>query len=292
VAHCQQLPYVEYPTTPVESQKRVADAPLGTWSIWSGIDGSKQPQDFGANANVGGSLKVSYSGPLLAERGIGFQIGSRVNFQGNAVQVYELLGEEKDRFQGFTSVGLFQRNDSRINYGVVYDFLTQQSFDNFTLGQWRARVSFDLTPADELGVTMNFSDRSDSGRFNDIDVELEPIEQLHVYLRHQWRSGVITSTWVGVADKHSEENVLTGALPPKTNQISFGAEFFAPLNHWLAIYGETNLIMPADTGAVDAYLGIEFAPRGIRRSRSRTNLFREFFPVATNPTFTSDLTRR
>ena len=264
----------------------------GTLLASFGPDGAKQPQDFGANAHLGVGVGLSYSAPLFEDRGIGFQIGTRATFTGNAVQVFEILGESKDRFQSFTTVGIFQRLNNGISYGATYDFLTQESFDNFTLGQWRVRASADITPVDELGVTLNFSSRSDTGLFNSTLVELEPIEQLHVYLKHRWESGVITSLWVGVADAHSEENVITGTLPRKTNPVLFGAEFHAPLNQWLAIYGETNLIMPADTGAVDAYLGLEFAPRGSRRSRSKQNRFRALLPVASNPSFTNDLNRR
>jgi hypothetical protein len=264
----------------------------GTFTSFFGIDGSKQPQDFGANANLGVAAQLNYAGPLIPSHGIGFQIGNRSVFSGNAVQVFELLGESKDRFQNFTTVGLFQRLNSGFTYGFAYDYLTQESFDNFSLGQWRFRASFDLTPVDEIGVTLNFLDRNDSGRFNSEAVQLDPVEQLHVYLRHRWQSGVNTSFWIGVADKHAEENAITGTLPPKTNQILFGAEFFAPLNNWMAIYGETNLMMPADTGAVDAYLGIQLAPQGIYRTRSRNNRFRNFLPVASSATFTTDLNRR
>ncbi len=264
----------------------------GTLTSFFGIDGSKQPQDFGANANLGGAIQLNYSGSLAQEYGIGFQIGSRAVFSGNAVQVYELLGESKDRFQNFTTVGLFQRLDSGVSFGVAYDYLTQESFDNFTLGQWRFRASYELSPVAEFGVTLNFSDRNDVGSFASDNVELDPVEQLSVYLQRDWQSGVQTKMWVGVADKHSEENVITGTLPPKTNQILFGAEIFAPLNNWMALYGETNLIMPADTGAVDAYLGIQIAPQGIYRTRSRQNRYRAFLPVASNATFTTDLNRR
>lgn len=266
--------------------------PAGTLTSFFGIDGSKQPQDFGANANLGLAAQLNYSGPLMPNYGIGFQIGTRAVFAGNAVQVYELLGESTDRFQNFTTVGLYQRLNSGLAYGIAYDYLTQESFDNFSLGQWRFRASFDLTPVDEIGVTLNFSDRSDIGRFNSESVVLDPIEQMHIYLRRNWQSGVNTSFWIGVADKHAEENAITGTLPPKTNQILFGADLFAPLNGWMAIYGETNLVMPADTGAVDAYLGVQIAPQGICRSRSRQNRFRSFLPVASSPSFTTDLNRR
>jgi len=270
----------------------MTDQRWGTFSTFLGTDGSKQPQDFGANANLGGAAALAFSAPLSRDFGIGFQIGSRVSFSGNAVQVFELVGEAKDRFQNFTTVGLFQRSRNGFALGAVYDFLNQESFDSFTLSQWRVGASFEFNETTEIGVVLNLSDRSDEGNFNTTAVSLDPIEQLRVYLRRIWPTGVQTTLWVGVADKHSEENVLTGTLPPKTNQILFGAELFAPLNNYLALTGETNLVMPADTGAVDAFLGIEFSPGGIRRTRNRNNRFRAFLPVASNPSFTTDLTRR
>lgn len=84
----------------------------GTFTALLGIDGSKQPQDFGANANLGAALRLAWSAPLFPKHGVGYQIGSRVTFTGNAVQVIELLGESKDRFQNFTTVGLFQASRS------------------------------------------------------------------------------------------------------------------------------------------------------------------------------------
>ena len=128
--------------------------------------------------------------------------------------------------------------------------------------------------------------------FNSEVVQLDPIEQLNVFVRNHWETGAMTTFWVGIADRHTEENVVTGTLPPKDNQILFGAELFAPLNSWMAIYGQTNLVMPADTGAVDAFLGIEFSPRGIARAHSRSNRYRPMFAVASSPTFTTDLTRQ
>ena len=95
----------------------------GTLTSLIGIDGSKQPQDFGANANLGVAARLAWSAPLVEQFDIGYQIGSRVTFTGNAVQVFELLGESKDRFQNFTTVGLFRRSDSGVNLGVAYDWL-------------------------------------------------------------------------------------------------------------------------------------------------------------------------
>ncbi len=264
----------------------------GTFTSLFGIDGSKQPQDFGANANLGIAVRLAWSAPIAEQHGLGYQIGTRATFTGNAVQVFELLGESKDRYQNFTTVGLFRRSQNGINSGVAYDWLHQESFDQFQLSQWRARFSFDVTETLEIGTTLFIADKSDTGMFNSESVRLEAIDQLNIFLRKRWETGAITAFWIGVADTHSEENAITGTLPPKDNQVLFGAELFSPLNSWIAIYGQTNLVMPADTGAVDAFLGVEFSPRGILQARDRRNQFRPMFSVASSPTFTTNLQRR
>jgi len=44
------------------------------------IDGSKQPQDFGVNANLGGQVSVNAGIPILSEYGIGTQLGTGLIF--------------------------------------------------------------------------------------------------------------------------------------------------------------------------------------------------------------------
>ena len=263
----------------------------GTFTMFAGIDGSKQPQDFGVNANLGGLFQVNYAAPIFPGSNIGFQVGSSASFTGNAVQVYELLGESTDRFQSFNTIGIFQRTQVGFSWGAVYDFLYQESFDDFYLAQVRVRASFDVGACNEIGTTFHISARDDAGQFNNTTVYLDPIDQFNVYFRRYWQSGVNSAIWVGIAEEHSEENIVTGTRPVKNDTILFGADFVAPLNNCMALYGETNLMMPADTGAVDAFLGIEFSPQGIAQSRGRANPFRAYLPVAASPSFTTNLTR-
>lgn len=259
--------------------------------VFFGLTGSKQPQDFGVNANLGVRGSLNFSNPLFPAAGVGVQIGSAVSTFGNAVQVFESLGESTGRTQSFTTLGIFQRLSSGFSWGVVYDYLYQESFDDFSLGQYRLQVGWNTCSDLEFAATFTFASRGDQGEFNDINVRLDPIEQFQVSIRKYWPSGVNTAVKIGVADRHSEDNVVTGTLPPKSNQLLFGADLYAPLTGWLAIYGETNLMMPADTGAVDAFLGMQFSTRGITR-RVRRRIFRPYLPVAGNPTFTVDLNRR
>jgi hypothetical protein len=143
----------------------------------------------------------------------------------------------------------------------------------------------------EIGTTFNLAARSDDGKFNSTEIHLAPIEMFNVFVKRDWATGVSTKLWAGVADGHSENNAVTGSAPRKENQLLFGADIFAPLNGWLAIYGEANVILPADTGSVDAFLGVEVIPGGLWK-KGRGNRYRSMFSVGSSPTFSTDLTVR
>ena len=256
-----------------------------------GMEGSKQPQDFGVNANLGGRVSGNLSGPLWEQHGVGFQLGTAFVASANAVQVFELLGASVDRTQSFTTVGIFQRSSSGFQWGFVYDFLFQDSFDNVNLGQWRIRLGQELGANFEVGATVNISDRSDIGVFRSSPIEIEPIDQFSFYVRKYWGSGANTTFWLGQSSGHSEDNVVIGRQPRKENTMLFGAEIHAPLNDFLAIYGETNIIAPVDTGAVDAYLGLEISTSRVSYVLRNAH-FRNFLPVASSTSFTNDLRQR
>ena len=258
-------------------------------TFFGGIDGSKQPQDFGVNANLGGQVHVNWGLPLIEQWGLGMQLGTGLVASGNAVRVYDLLGETTGRTQHYTTLGVFQRCDAGFAWGVAYDWLREDSFDNFTLGQWRVRGQYDLGFHDQVGVTVNIADRSDNGLFlNSVPVTLRPITQGTGFWRHIWQTGTQTTVWAGVAEGHGENNAVTGPAPAKGESFVFGADILAPLNNYVAIYGETNLMMPADTGTVDAFLGLQFYPTG-RAKLARRTPFAPLLPMAAPTTFSVDL---
>lgn len=271
-----------------QSQALSDDHWLETLEIFGGIDGSKQPQDFGVNANLGGRFHVNWGGPVLADYGLGMQLGTAFVSSDNAVRVYELVGEAGGRHQSFTTAGMFQRLENGFSWGIVYDFLYEESFDDFFLGQWRIRTAYDLTRDWQVGMTVNIAEEDETGLFNATTVTLAPISQAHWYVRHLWQTGTQTTFWVGIAEEHGENNAVTGPSPGKDEVFLFGADFLAPLNDSLALYGETNLMMPADTGTVDAFLGVQWFPWGNAKRARRTD-FSPLLPVAGSPTFSVDL---
>src|SRR5262249_44209568 len=85
-----------YQTSPCEesaltSQDSSAESGfLDNLSLFAGLDGSKSPQDLGINAHMGGRAAVNWGCPILEAIGLGFQVGTAVNYSDNAVAV---LGE-------------------------------------------------------------------------------------------------------------------------------------------------------------------------------------------------------
>lgn len=256
------------------------------------IDGSKQPQEFGVNAHLGGQASVNWGLPILPAHGIGLQMGSGVTATGNAVRVYELLNESTGRTQNFTTVGMFQRRPSGFAWGFVHDFVYEDYFDEFQLGQWRLRASYDVTCNSQIGVTAMLQSYGDDGVFGEeTDVRLKPIDQFHIYWRRFWDTGAQTTFWTGFAEGHSEDNAVTGFSPGKDESFLFGADVLMPLTDRLAIYGETNLMMPADTGTVDAFLGIQWYPCGCAKT-ARRGQYSPLFELASPVSFSTDLSRR
>ena len=255
------------------------------------IDGSKQPQDFGVNANLGGNASVNWGFPVFKEYGIGAQFGTGVTASANAVRVFELLGESTGRTQSFTTVGMFQRTDSGFSWGFAHDFLYEKSYDSFHLGQWRIRGSYLLSSNNEIGVTSSLNSYSDKGIFGtNTAVTLSPIEQGSLYYRRFWGTGAQTTAWFGIADKHGENNAVTGPSQGKQVPFLFGGDLLMPLTASLVIYGETNMIMPSDTGTVDAFMGIQWYPGG-RAYRARRGKFSPLMSLASATSFAVDLSQ-
>ena len=186
---------------------------------------------------------------------------------------------------------MFQRTDAGWFWGFTYDYLYQDSYDVFSLSQWRIRGGKRLNACNEVGATVHLSGRSDNGLFTAgtvTPVTLDPITQGSVYWRTFWESGTQTTIWAGVAEGHSEDNAVTGPSPAKDEVFVFGADIYSPLNDYAAIYGETNLMMPPDTGTVDAFLGIELFLWGGAYQGRRTR-YAPMLPVASDTSMSIDL---
>jgi len=260
------------------------------FDIFHGLDASKQPQDFGVNGLYGGRFSVNATWILDDISGIGWQLGTSVNYSENGLPITEQFTGSSRRIQNFSTFGLFQHADNGITWGAAFDLLYQDYYDEFLLGQWRANLGFSLTQNDDFGVWMAIPQFSDRGNFGSIPVKLTPIQQVNFYWRKFWKSGVVTTNWIGWAQEHNDANLLYGDQDSNGPHFVHGSEFHAPLNDHLAIYGQGNFIRPVDSGAINAYVGLVFyLGGGAFDAPYRRNA--PVHSVANNPMFTLDLSR-
>ncbi len=263
--------------------------PLDTLTLFGGLEGSKQPQDFGVNANFGSRWAANWGIPLIADYGIGAQIGTSINYTDNAVQVFERVGASTHRTQNFSTIGIFQRTDTW-RWGIAYDLLFESYYDQFTLGQWRGRAGYATSELNEFGVWFTVPQQNSTGNFLNVPVQLSPLAQGSCYWQHQFLAGTRVMSWAGVAEGHAQANYALGDLQKTGPQFVFGAEIDVPLNAYFSIYGQANFIGPADTGTVDSFLGVSYYPGG-RAFPANRSRFAPFQALANSTMFALDLRR-
>ncbi len=259
-------------------------------SVFGGLDGSKQPQDLGVNANLGGRFAFNWGRVLVEEWHLGIQVGAGIDFSDNAVQVLNRLGVNDGRQQLFTTVGLFQRTDWGFNWNFVHDSLYERYYGNFNLSQWRGRAGYQVTDTDELGVWGTIADSGDSGSVLGTPINLKPISQANFFWRHTWSNSAWTTLWLGSAKEHGRFVLVLPDQPAVKNAFVYGADLQMPLNDWWALYGEANFITPASSGTVDAYLGFVFYPGG-GAFKALQKRYAPLLQTASNASFAVDLPR-
>jgi hypothetical protein len=275
---------------PVDAARSAVWRPIDSLELFFGVDGSKQPQDFGVNAQFGGRVHANWGAPIIEGCGLGFQIGTAGNFSDHAVRVTSQVEGAGSRSQSFTTVGLFQRSVDGWNWGLVHDFLFQRDYDAISLSQWRAQFGFQVTESDEIGLFAMVPQKHDTAGWGPIAVRLDPITQGRFYWRHTWEYDAETGLWLGVAEGHGRTNVALGDDSALEESLVFGADVHIPLNDSWALFGQANFICPADTGTVDAFLGFVWHPGRTARGWRR-RAFSPVLPVANNTSFSVDLSR-
>jgi hypothetical protein len=261
---------------------------LENLSLFLGLTGSKGPEDLGINANFGFRTAVNWGFPVLEPYGLGVQAGTSLNYSRTAVRVLRAIDGTRDRFENFSTVGLFQRSPWGVNWGLVYDFVDERYYSHFDLGQWRGQVGYDVTANDEAGLWGAWREHGDGASVGNAAFALRPILQGNLFWRHTWGIEAQTRFWLGVAEGHGRFIYLAPGQPPVHHPVVFGADLYVPLTDSLAIFGEANFITPNDSGTVAASLGVVFYPGGGARRASRSR-FAPLLPLANNPTFATDL---
>jgi hypothetical protein len=258
-------------------------------SLFVGPDGSKQPQDLGINANMGIRFSANWGFPLVERLNLGAQVGAGVNLSDNAVHVLDQIQGTTRRTQTFATFGVFQRFN-RANWGLAYDHLVEHYFDDFNMGQLRGQVGYNVTASNEIGTWFTKGAQGASGHMGATAVRLDPISQINAYTRHTWANMAQTAVWVGVASGHQDVVWVFPDNSRDSHVLVYGAELRMPLSDKFAITGAANLLTPASTGTVDAFLGVAFYP-GHGAMRSARNTYSPFADVANNPSMAINLRR-
>jgi hypothetical protein len=274
-----------------QSSRPVANESLWeNFSLFAGLDGSKQPQDLGINANMGARFSANLGLPISDRLNLGAQIGAGVNLSDAAVHVLDQIEGTSNRTQTFFTFGLFQTVGRKATWGLAYDTLVQQYYDDFTLGQVRGFAGYGMTEVNEVGVWFTKSVNSDQGLMGNTPVSLDPIAQTNGYFAHVWPTGARTRLWLGVARGHHN---IVWVLPDNSrdsNVMVYGADLELPLSERFAVAGSANFLTPTATGTVDAFLGITYFP-GRNAEHQKRGHFVPRQSVANNPEFPINMHR-
>ncbi|MFN7983690.1 MAG: DUF6666 family protein [Vicinamibacterales bacterium] len=273
-------------SAPATAVAQTRSSPFDHVAFFAGLDGSKQPQDLGVNANMGLRLSVNAGIPVVPGKGFGVQVGAALNVSDAAVHVLDQLEGTSRRTQTFVTTGVFQRL-SRASWALAYDVQRNQYYDTFTLGQFRGEAAARLTSTDEVGIALNVGTGRTRGRVGDTVVELRPIAQGLGFVRRDWSKGGRTTLWAGVASEHHNQVLVIPDPSVDRHVFVYGARLDVPLNDRISISGSANLMTPAATGTVDAFLGMTIRASNAR-ARERT-LSLPLLEVANNPEMPIDL---
>jgi len=255
-------------------------------NIFIGLDGSKQPQDLGINANMGARFGANFGFPIMKDNRLGGQVGVALNLSDAAVHVLDQVGTTSNRMQLFVTAGVFQKSVSKFTWAAGIDLQYSDYYDTFWLGQVRAQVGRALNDRHEVGAWFTVGTMGADAEVDNtgIGVRLEPIGQINGYWSQTWPTGARTAIWVGLASGH--DNVVLAFPPgqwePRSDWVAvYGAGLQLPLSDRFAIAGAANFLTPTATGTVDAYLGVVFSPGGGMSKGG--GAFRPVMPVGNNP---------
>ncbi len=175
----------------------------GSWwwgenfSVFGGVHNFKSPVNLSGQSNFGTQEGVNWAVPLWAEIGLGGQIGvgiTQSNFQdtGFAFDDY--------RNQTFITGGLFHRPacGQGMQYGLVFDWLHDEFYDNFDVAQLRGEISWLFDCRDEVGfwfATGVIDDQVKHQIFAPADFEI--IDQYAFFYRRRFCQGGDGRIWGG-----------------------------------------------------------------------------------------------
>lgn len=215
-------------------------------SLFIGPQAFKGPLDLGRNGNFGFHEGVNFAGQFgrrlgLGPLGIGYQVGAmftQSNFYGNQVNGLET----KERDQQFVTAGLFRRaRRCGIQGGAVFDYLHDNYYVKYNVGQVRAELSYLTRYGNEVGFFGGFHVRPGHGLQDNTTLgtlftqNFTTIDYYNLFYRRNLPNGSWGRLWAG-------------ATGNKGGMI--GADFRMPLTNQWDLNGMFNFLIPGPGAGV------------------------------------------
>jgi hypothetical protein len=139
---------------------------LDNLSVFGGVHGFKDPSNVGQDASFGFQAGFNWGAPLFLfpYSGVGMQAGLQglfSNFSGASFTVDR-------RNQLFFTAGLFRRTNWGFQGGVVYDYLSDDWYGDFSISQLRGELSWVYPCRHEWGFWFAAS--------SDTDITVSPVD--------------------------------------------------------------------------------------------------------------------
>jgi hypothetical protein len=243
-------------------------------TLWGGVHGFRGPRDFNpgnrSDSNFGFQEGVNISGraPLV---GLLFpEMSYQLGYQAFQSRLYGTDTSSDDRGMQFVTAGVFRRTQAGLQFGAVFDSMSDDLDAQIDLNQVRYEISLKTPRGRELG----FWGASSTNDAVALGVNYESVDQYCGFYRWNFKDGYQGRIWGGATGEG--EGIL-------------GADFYAPLTDRWSIQTGFNFLLPnEDPGpagvAQESWnLGINLVWHLGRTARKGCRSpFRPLFPVADN----------
>ncbi len=243
-------------------------------SFHVGAQGFQSPFNSNLQGNYGFYEGLNYGAAFWDELEMGYQIG------GTAMQTTRDEGffGNHDRQQYFVTAGIFSRQmcGEGLQYGVVYDHLSDNTDESVTLGQLRGELSYVMGGAEVGFMFAEGAKQFDRERPSFAGfTQHETVSQYALFYRIRTYGNGDARIWGGVDDD---------------SHGLFGADFRTPLNDALALTATFNYLSSDTPANLDRNgegwnfgIGLVYYP-GTCSTAAGRDKYRPLFNVADNGT--------
>jgi hypothetical protein len=265
---CVGLPGPDYWCFPV-CLPRLKDV-----TVWGGVHGFRGPRDFipagQSNSNFGFQEGVNISGRAPF---VGFlfpELSYQLGYQGLQSRLSGTATSSDSRGQQFVTAGLFRRTQAGLQFGAVFDSMSDDLDQHVDLNQVRYEISLKTPRGRELG----FWGASSTNTAESDGVTFATIDQYNIFYRWNFKDGYQGRIWGGASG--DGEGIV-------------GADFYAPLNDRWSVQTGFNYQIPDQNAGLEGVsqeswnIGINLVWHLGRTARKGCRSpFRPLFPVADN----------